>query len=61
MQAMPRKKPKSRNSKKTSAAERQAPDADILRAHPVEGEIDYAELRREHIARYPKIRAALAE
>jgi hypothetical protein len=33
----------------------------ILRARPVEGEVDYAELSREHIARYPKIRAALAE
>jgi hypothetical protein len=33
----------------------------ILRAQPVTGEIDYAELSREHIARYPKIRAALAK
>lgn len=41
------------------AAERRPADA-ILRARPVEGEIDYAELSREHIARYPKIRAALA-
>jgi hypothetical protein len=32
-----------------------------MRARPVEGKIDYAELSREHIARYPKIRAALAE
>jgi hypothetical protein len=31
------------------------------RARPVEGEINYAELSREHIARYPKIRAALAK
>ncbi len=28
---------------------------------PLTGEIDYAELSREHIARYPKIRAALAK
>ncbi|MGA7265571.1 MAG: hypothetical protein WA709_26615 [Stellaceae bacterium] len=34
---------------------------EVLRARPVTGEIDYAELSREHIARYPKIRAALAE
>jgi hypothetical protein len=33
----------------------------VLRARPVEGEVDYAELSREHLARYPKIRAALAE
>jgi hypothetical protein len=32
-----------------------------MRARPVTGEIDYAELSREHIARYPKIRAALAK
>jgi hypothetical protein len=42
------------------AAERQPADA-VLRARPVEGEIDYAELSREHMARYPKIRARLAE
>jgi hypothetical protein len=34
---------------------------EILRAKPVAGDIDYAELSREHIARYPKIRAALAK
>jgi hypothetical protein len=28
---------------------------------PAAGEIDYAELSREHIARYPKIRAALTK
>ena len=33
----------------------------VLRARPVEGEVDYAELSREHLARYPKIRAALAK
>jgi len=33
----------------------------VLHARPLAGEIDYAELSREHIARYPKIRAALAE
>jgi len=33
----------------------------ILRARPVKGKIDYADLSREHIARYPKIRARLAE
>lgn len=33
----------------------------VLPARPVEGEIDHVELSREHMARYPKIRAALAE
>ena len=33
----------------------------VLRAKPVKGEVDWAELSREHIARYPKIRARLAE
>ena len=33
----------------------------VLRATPVKGEVDWAELGREHIARYPKIRARLAE
>jgi hypothetical protein len=27
----------------------------------IDGDIDYVELSREHIARYPKIRAALAK
>jgi hypothetical protein len=35
--------------------------ANMLRAKPVKGEVDWAELSREHIARYPKIRARLAE
>ena len=43
------------------AAERRAAAGEILRARPVAGEIDYAELSREHMARYPKIRAALAK
>jgi hypothetical protein len=33
----------------------------MLPAKSVEGEVDWAELSREHIARYPKIRARLAE
>jgi hypothetical protein len=33
----------------------------ILRAKPVKGPIDHAALSREHMARYPKIRAALAK
>jgi hypothetical protein len=33
----------------------------VLRARPVEGEVDHEALSREFIARFPKIRAALAE
>ena len=43
------------------AAKKRSDEKKILRARPVKGEIDYAELSREHIARYPKIRARLAE
>jgi len=41
--------------------ERAATAEEVRRAHPIEGEINYAELSREHITRYPKIRAALAK
>jgi len=33
----------------------------ILRARPVKGPVDHAALSREHMAQYPRIRAALAE
>ena len=33
----------------------------VLRARPVEGEVDHETLSREFMARFPKIRAALAE
>ncbi len=33
----------------------------VSRARPKKDAIDYAELSREHITRYPKIRARLAE
>lgn len=33
----------------------------VLRARPVKGEIDFSELIREHLARFPKIRARLAK
>jgi hypothetical protein len=46
--------------KAKDAASVSAPE-EALRARPVKGKIDYAELSREHIARYPKIRARLAE
>jgi hypothetical protein len=43
------------------ASERRDNSGGVLRARPVVGDIDYAELSREHLARYPKIRAALAK
>jgi hypothetical protein len=42
------------------AADRWPADV-VLHARPIEGDIDYADLSREHIVRYPKIRATLAE
>ena len=36
-------------------------DHKVLRAHPVDGEVDHAALSREFIARFPKLRAALAK
>jgi len=44
-----------------TATPRKPAEGEVLRARPVKGKIDYAELSREHIARYPKIRARLAE
>ncbi len=43
------------------ASERHNNSGEILLTRPVTGDINYAELSREHIARYPKIRAALAK
>jgi hypothetical protein len=48
------------------AAERRAAAEEIRRARPIGGDVNYAELSREHIARYPKSelhlpRAALAK
>jgi hypothetical protein len=43
------------------ASERRSDSAKVLRAKPVEGEIDYAELTRETMAKFPKILAALAK
>jgi hypothetical protein len=43
------------------AATQRTDDKKILRARPVKGEIDHAALSRKFIARFPKIRAALAK
>lgn len=40
---------------------RLASTEESTRARPMQGRIDYAELSREHLARYPNIRARLAE
>jgi hypothetical protein len=42
------------------ATEKPAAKARVLRAKPVKGEVDHAALNREFMARYPKLRAALA-
>jgi len=43
------------------ASERRINAGGILRARPVEGDIDHQALSREFMARFPKIRAALAK
>jgi hypothetical protein len=43
------------------AAQRRGDTREVLRARPVEGEIDHEALSREFMARFPKIRAALAK
>jgi len=52
--------PRQKQPKAPVAPRQPAPD-EVLPTRPVKGKIDYAELSREHIARYPKIRARLAE
>jgi len=51
-----------REKEAAKPAGNQRPDDEkILRGRPVKGKIDHAELSREFIARFPKIRAALAK
>jgi len=52
---------KSKIRPKSAPKQQQRAAPEVLRARPVKGKIDYAELSREHLARYPKIRAALAK
>jgi hypothetical protein len=42
-------------------AKQRPAEKQILRARPIEGEVDWAELSREHIARFPKILTKLAQ
>ena len=46
---------------KSAPAEQKPAAKAVLRARPVKGKIDHAVLSREFIARFPKIRAALAK
>jgi hypothetical protein len=51
-----------RDETSAKPAARQRPDKKkVMRARPVKGAIDHAALSREHIARFPKILAALAK
>jgi hypothetical protein len=43
------------------AASKKTASLEITRAKPVEGEVDHEALSREFMARFPKIRAVLAE
>jgi len=49
-----------KNATKPAAKQRPG-EKKILRARPVKGKIDYAELSRDTIAKFPKILAALAK
>ncbi len=42
-------------------AKQRLDDKKIMRARPIKGKIDYAELSRDTIAKFPKILAALAK
>jgi len=44
-----------------AAAPRQSAPDEVLRARPIKGKIDYAELIRDTMAKFPKILAALAK
>jgi hypothetical protein len=43
------------------ASARQSGSKDVLRAKPIEGEVDHEALSREFMTRFPKLRAALAK
>ena len=51
-----------RDERQQSVPEEKQPAAKaVLRARPVKGDVDHAALSREFMARFPKIRAALAK
>jgi hypothetical protein len=50
-----------REKRPNKPAPRQPAPGEVLRARPVKGKIDHAESSREFMARFPKIRAALAK
>jgi hypothetical protein len=53
--------PDTHDTRDAKPATRQPTPGEVLRARPVKGKVDYAELIREHMARYPRIREALAK
>jgi hypothetical protein len=50
-----------RGKRAKKAREQQGATKEVLRARPVKGTIDHAALSKEFMARFPKIRAALAK
>jgi hypothetical protein len=50
-----------RNTAPKKPAAKPRAEKKVLRAKPVEGEVDYAELTRDTIKKFPKILAALAK
>ncbi|HTV45953.1 MAG TPA: hypothetical protein VMF05_11600 [Stellaceae bacterium] len=51
----------SKQHPKSGTTPRQRAEKEILRARPVEGEVDHGALTREIIARFPNILAELAK
>jgi hypothetical protein len=50
-----------RDNVQTKPAAKPRDKAKVLRAKPVKGEVDHEALSREFMARFPKMRAALAK
>jgi hypothetical protein len=50
-----------RENSRTKPATKQRAEKKVLRAKPVKGEVDHEALTREFMARFPKLRAALAK
>ena len=50
-----------RDTKSQKPAAKPGDEKKILRAKPVKGDVDHEALSREFMARFPKLRAALAK
>jgi hypothetical protein len=53
--------PDTHDTRDAKPATRQPTPGEVLRARPVKGKVDYAELIRDTMAKFPKILATLAK